>query len=79
MRTPLGVLFLCFELVMGIEGDENDCLQWRMKGVRGRAETKSLRKFFKKQRKTTMFQSGTVPRKFWNEIFAGKKAIVERF
>ena len=44
---------------MGIEGDENDCLQWRIKGVRGRAETRSLRKYLQIQRKATMFQSGT--------------------
>ena len=35
----------CHYNVTRFEGDENDCLQWRMKGVRGRAETRSLRKY----------------------------------
>jgi hypothetical protein len=31
-------------VVTGLEGDENDRRRWRIKGVRGRAETGSLRK-----------------------------------
>ncbi|MDD5890490.1 MAG: hypothetical protein PUC69_07795, partial [Ruminococcus sp.] len=36
--------------VTGIEGDENDCCRWQMKGVRGRATTGSLRKCIYAQR-----------------------------
>ena len=34
----------------GLEGDENDCCQWQMKGVRGRATTGSLRQCIYAQR-----------------------------
>ena len=33
-----------------LEGDENDCCRWQMKGVRGRATTGSLRKCIYAQR-----------------------------
>ena len=43
-------LYTTSNRVTGLEGDENDCCRWQMKGVRGRATTGSLRKCIYAQR-----------------------------
>ena len=46
----LGLFIIPTIRVTGLEGDENDCCRWQMKGVRGRATTGSLRKCIYAQR-----------------------------